>query len=74
MVTHTKHKNIGLNIFYFKITLIIQTNMTYTQIGLERKHKLFSSSPNIHIYKLYYIMVDYHHYKDYLFNVDNAIY
>ena len=26
----------GLNIFYFKITMIIQTHMTYTQkIGLE---------------------------------------
>ena len=26
---------------YFKVTMIIQTDMTYTQkIGLERKHKL----------------------------------
>ena len=31
----------GLNIFYFKITMIKQTYMAYTQtIGLERKHKL----------------------------------
>ena len=31
----------GLNIFYCKITMSIQTYMAYTQkIGLERKHKL----------------------------------
>ena len=31
----------GLNISYFKVTMIIQTDMTYTQkIGIERKHKL----------------------------------
>ena len=65
----------GLNIFYFKVTMIIQTNMIYTQkIGLERKHKLNLVLLLIHIYELYYIMTVYHYYKDYLFYVDNTIY
>ena len=35
----------GLNIFYFKVTMIIQTNMIYTQkIGLERKHHRYLGS------------------------------
>ena len=49
----------GLNIFYFKITMIIQTYVTYTQkIGLELKYMYKPYFKHRSSFKIYHTQLD----------------